>query len=136
MPTHRISRTSGFTLIDILVVVIILGILATVIISQFGSASKDAKLASLRYTVNVVQEQLEIYRFQTNSRPSVDNFWLQLSDRQVVDGKNVGPWIMMAAVNPFSGGTTVGASSASGFAWAYDLENNRFYGNAAGTWIP
>ena len=32
----------GFTLIEILIVVIILGILAAIVIPQFGSASKEA----------------------------------------------------------------------------------------------
>jgi prepilin-type N-terminal cleavage/methylation domain-containing protein len=43
------SRTNrkGFTLIEILIVVIILGILAAIVIPQFTNASKEAKQSSL-----------------------------------------------------------------------------------------
>ena len=47
--TH--GRKSGFTLIEILIVVIILGILAAIVIPQFSNASNDARKSSLASTV-------------------------------------------------------------------------------------
>jgi|SRR5438477_1200796 len=56
----------GFTLIEILIVVMILGILAAIIIPQFGNASKDAKQASLVSTVQTLRAQISMFRLQHN----------------------------------------------------------------------
>ena len=39
---HRIARR-GFTLVELLIVVVILGILATIVIPQFSNASQQAR---------------------------------------------------------------------------------------------
>ena len=41
------TRRAGFTLVEILIVVIILGILAAIVIPQFTNASQDARESSL-----------------------------------------------------------------------------------------
>ncbi len=41
-PSHNNSYRQGFTLIEILIVVVILGILASVVLGQFGNAADDA----------------------------------------------------------------------------------------------
>jgi general secretion pathway protein G len=68
----RESRT-GFTLIEILIVVMILGILASIVIPQFGSASKEAKYASLVSSVQTLRGQIGLFRLQHNDfLPGVD----------------------------------------------------------------
>ena len=63
-PTRGFAR--GFTLIEILIVVIILGILAAIVVPQFGSASKEAKQASLVTTVQTLRSQIALFRLQHN----------------------------------------------------------------------
>src|SRR3954469_23937982 len=58
--------TKAFTLIEILIVVMILGILAAIIIPQFGNASKDAKTAGLVSTVQTLRGQIGMFRLQHN----------------------------------------------------------------------
>ena len=57
---------SGFTLIEILIVVMILGILAAIVVPQFASASKEAKQASLVSTVQTLRGQIALFRLQHN----------------------------------------------------------------------
>src|SRR5438132_1670954 len=61
--THR-TRKSGFTLVEILIVVIILGILAAIVIPQFTSASQDARKNSLVSQLQTIKAQLELARLQ------------------------------------------------------------------------
>src|SRR5204862_2599192 len=58
------TRKTGFTLVEILIVVIILGILAAIVIPQFTSASQDARKNSLVSQLQTIKAQLELSRLQ------------------------------------------------------------------------
>jgi general secretion pathway protein G len=58
---------SGFTLIEILIVVILLGILATIIIPQISVSSDDAKLNALKTNLSGMRGAIELYYYQHNN---------------------------------------------------------------------
>ncbi|MBL0926417.1 MAG: type II secretion system protein [Phycisphaerales bacterium] len=58
------TRRAGFTLVEILIVVVILGILAAIVIPQFSRASSDATKSSLRRQVQMINNNIELYRVQ------------------------------------------------------------------------
>lgn len=58
---------SGFTLVEILIVVVILGILAAIVIPQFTGASTEAKESSLRSNLQAMRSQIELYKIQHNA---------------------------------------------------------------------
>ncbi|MFP4105659.1 MAG: prepilin-type N-terminal cleavage/methylation domain-containing protein [Phycisphaerae bacterium] len=57
-------KRKGFTLVEILIVVIILGILAAIVIPQFTEASSDARNSALRSDLQTVRSQIELYKVQ------------------------------------------------------------------------
>src|SRR5439155_22548245 len=57
-------RRSAFTLVELLIVVIILGILAAVVIPQFSDASTDARVSSLTTNLATMRGQIELYKLQ------------------------------------------------------------------------
>jgi general secretion pathway protein G len=57
---------SGFTLVEILIVVVILGILAAIVIPQFTEASTEAKTSSLCTDLQTMRSQIELYKIQHN----------------------------------------------------------------------
>jgi len=59
----RVSRR-GFTLIEILIVVIVLGILASIVIPQFSNASQESREATLRDCLHYLRTQVQIYKAQ------------------------------------------------------------------------
>ncbi len=68
----------AFTLVELLIVVIIIGILATIVVPQFSNASQDATLSSLRTTLDTVKDRidLECQKSPTNAYPSsIDASW-------------------------------------------------------------
>ena len=64
---NRPERDDGFTLIEILIVVILLGILATIIVPQFRASSDDAKLSALETNLNNMRDAIRLYYCQHNN---------------------------------------------------------------------
>src|SRR5438105_7827710 len=60
MPTVR----AGFTLIEILIVVTILGIIATIVVPQFSTASNTARENMLKDELRYLRTQIVVYKAQ------------------------------------------------------------------------
>jgi prepilin-type N-terminal cleavage/methylation domain-containing protein len=58
----------GFTLVELLIVVIILAILAAIVIPQFSSATVDASESALDSNLNVLRSAIDLYRVQHNGK--------------------------------------------------------------------
>jgi prepilin-type N-terminal cleavage/methylation domain-containing protein len=65
---RRLKDQSGFTLIEMLVVVIILGILAMIIVPQITVSTEDARLNTLQTNLNTVRSAIELYAAQHSSK--------------------------------------------------------------------
>jgi general secretion pathway protein G len=61
---QMMKSCKGFTLVEILIVVVILGILAAIVVPQFTEASGEAKEARLLQDLQSVRSQLELYKLQ------------------------------------------------------------------------
>lgn len=66
----RKSARKAFTLVEILIVVVILGILAAIVIPQFTDASDQANLSTQNSMVQTLQSQCELFRAQTGAYPA------------------------------------------------------------------
>jgi general secretion pathway protein G len=55
-------RQRGFTLIEVLIVVVIVSVLAAVIIPQFTDCSNDAKSSTLKHNLYTMRAQIEMYK--------------------------------------------------------------------------
>lgn len=103
---------SGFTLVEILIVVVILGILAAIVIPQFTSASDEAKQSALRSNLQTMRAQIELYKIK-NVVPDTPPATLAA----MVPG-----YLMAIPVNPYNSlatevATAPGADDNSG--WSY-----------------
>ncbi len=63
----KLNNQAGFTLIEMLIVLIVLGILAMIIIPQVSVSTEDAKLRTLQTNLNVMRSSIETYYAQHNS---------------------------------------------------------------------
>jgi general secretion pathway protein G len=77
MDTHkgrmrRLGADRGFTLLEMLIAVVILGILAMIIIPQFTASTDDAKSATVKADLSALRSAIETYYQQHNgSYPGV-----------------------------------------------------------------
>lgn len=65
---HLLRNKQGFTLVELLIVVIILAVLAAIIVPQFGSSTEDANVSNLKTNLVSLRTATEIYYQQHNAR--------------------------------------------------------------------
>jgi general secretion pathway protein G len=58
----------GFTLVEILIVVVILGILAAIVIPQFTDAATESKQSNLVTSLQTMRSQIELFKIQHNDK--------------------------------------------------------------------
>jgi general secretion pathway protein G len=124
------SRTrTGFTLVEVLMVAVILAILAVVVVPQFSDASTDVKTSALRATLQTVRSQLELYKAQHNgSYPPapVGGVWKEMTQKTNVSGATggsdakYGPYLQTMPINPVDDTTDVASAQDGTNGWAYD----------------
>jgi len=115
--------TKGFTLVEILIVVIILGILAAIVIPQFTEASAEARVSNLMTNLQTIRSQLLLYKTQHLENYPADGdgegdaeFEDEMCNYSDEDGNTsatpdsdhpYGPYLTSVPVNPISNDNTV-----------------------------
>jgi general secretion pathway protein G len=128
------TRKSGFTLVEILIVVIILGILAAIVIPQFTNASQDARKSSLVSQLQTLRSQIELFKLQHgDTLPDLVTNWNPMTQTSTYNNNTFGPYMQAIPINPLNGlskvadgivDTTVtpwtSTAAAAGIAFIYD----------------
>ena len=122
----RVSR--AFTLIEILIVVVILGILAAIVIPQFTDASQQAMESSVVTQLQTLRSQIELhdiqwplFPFEPLTAPVAGSPWgaLVIGDL-AMDPDYTGDYLQMEPKNPMmNGSTAVAALVGGGVGWIW-----------------
>jgi general secretion pathway protein G len=68
----RRRAQSGFTLIEIMVVVVILGILAGIVVPRIMDRPDTARVEAAKQDIRAIESALNLYRLDNNHYPSTD----------------------------------------------------------------
>ncbi|MDH4396118.1 MAG: type II secretion system major pseudopilin GspG [Limnobacter sp.] len=66
------SRNTGFTLIEIMVVVIILGILGTLVVPKIMGRPDEARVVAAKQDISSIMQALNLYRLDNSRYPSTE----------------------------------------------------------------
>jgi prepilin-type N-terminal cleavage/methylation domain-containing protein len=108
---------AGFTLVELLIVVVILAILAAIVIPQFSISTVDAKESALDVNLSALRSAIELYKLQHGVYPGAAS---AVATTTCTAGTGTGI---------ATGGTGVTASQAF-------IEQLTMYSNAAGGTCP
>jgi general secretion pathway protein G len=122
----RTRINKAFTLVEILIVVVILGILAAIVVPQFVGAVEDSAITTTQTELEKLRRAMEVFQVRNeNSLPVVtagDGTWGDLI-------AGTGEYLKEAPSNPYVGGANsrviVIGSAADGayqsaYGWVYD----------------
>jgi len=66
------KRAQAFTLLELMVVVVILGILAAFIVPRISKRPEDARVTKAKIEISNLEQALELYYLDTGVYPSID----------------------------------------------------------------
>lgn len=95
------NRANAFTLVEILIVVVILGILAAIVIPQFTKASESAVRSTLKSQLQTLVSQIELYRVRNRGTyPEIgdgqsNNGWGDLIDEGYIKTEPLNAYVGM-----------------------------------------
>lgn len=128
---NRVRR--AFTLVEILIVVVILGVLAAIVVPQFGNATGEASAGTTNHELEKLRRALDVYQARWSSAlPPIeagDGTWGPL-----VGGG--GEYLKTAPRNPYVGGAngrviTIAAEADAAFqseyGWIFDPATGRVW---------
>ncbi len=155
------SKT-GFTLVEILIVVVILGLLGVIVVPRFSNASATARASMLADDLRTIRTQIAVFRAQhlgvsagypdcdTSQAPTEAAFVAHMTMASKASGETAapgtagfryGPYLREMTVNPVNGKNTVqvigdaGAVPAAGDnsdGWIYQPATLTFKADASG----
>lgn len=156
-------RKKGFTLIEVILVVTILGILAALVLPTFSDHATAARESAAKSNLMTIRSQIELYRLQHNGIPpgyvngtdaGLDVLALQFVGTTAVDGVAspstiplspfiYGPYLKKIPKNSFNNLSTIAyVAQATAFSaavdgtssgWLYKKETGEFVINWTGT---
>ena len=113
----RTQVRKAFTLVEILIVVVILGILAAIVVPQFTNATQDAQAGNIQTQLDTLNNQIELFRARTNSYPNGGSLTGTNWDDMIQGG-----YLKSVPKNPYNGSSTVadkGSSAPATDGWTW-----------------
>ena len=118
---ERIKRKQGFTLVELLVVIVVLAVLAAIVLPKFMNSSNRSKESALKSDLKLVRNAVSLFQADTGNYPNTlaDLSETTVGSVKVAGGAAVkaadwhGPYLESVPTDPISG-TALGYDSGTG----------------------
>ena len=133
---HRASRRSAFTLIELVIVVLVLGIIAAIAAPKIFDTATSARESASRQSLTVLRGAVELYRAQNGAYPTAATITTDL--RPFLQGPFPAPQVGGNAGNATVAASTqnpITTAEAGTDGWAYNATTGEVRINAAAPYI-
>lgn len=110
-------KESGFTIVELLIVIVVIGILAALVVTTFSGIQKKARDSERQTDINAVHGQVEAYYAQNGKYPTLTN----LNNTSFVTGELKG-LDASALHDPKNTGTAVAAGTGTPGTYVYSYD--------------
>jgi general secretion pathway protein G len=126
----RTRVRKAFTLVEILIVVVILGILAAIVVPQFTRATQEAQGGNVLSQLDVINTQMELWMarhngFMPNDLPPTDSLagydWVSMITPQANDPDS-GGYLKSPPVNPITRSSSIVDDFTVGEGWVWRVD--------------
>ena len=106
----------GFTLVELMIVIVIIGVLVAMAMANFGKSGEDAKVARAKSDARTLAGAVQIYYSDTGKTANILKTLtagggseqelcktLMATDTSPATGETVGPWMSSCPIPPWSG---------------------------------
>ena len=134
----RRSTQSGFTLVDMMITITVMGILAAIVVPKFLTANKETNTAAIKANLRTIRTQLISYYKDHNTYPTLADFNDQMTKSSDFVGGTAdvgtpgypyGPYIVEVPSNPETKTNDVGNGVVGSSAWFYNPLTGEFLAN-------
>jgi len=73
MVSFKKFKNRGFTIVELLIVIVVIGILATLVITTYNGIQEKARDTKRKTDINAIQGQVEAYQAQNGKYPTLAN---------------------------------------------------------------
>jgi general secretion pathway protein G len=148
----RPRNADAFTLVEILIVVVILGILAAIVVPQFSNASQTARENTMKDDLRYLRTQIGCYQAQHDSvapgvkADFVSEMTMFTNDSGATQAAGdathkFGPYLLSMPANPLNGLTTIKLSTDADLTtdvdgltgWIYNASTQQIIANQTGS---
>jgi general secretion pathway protein G len=139
---RRDSRPqTGFSLVEVLIVIVLMSVLAGIVVQNFLTITDDADLKLAMHNLGVFRGTVELYRGQHNGKLPPDSM-LELLNSTDVEGQignspshRLGPYLLAIPGNPLTHSTRITAiktdrptkAQTNGGGWLYNPVSGRIW---------
>ncbi len=110
------KRNQGFTIVELLIVIVVIGILALLVITTYSGIQAKARNSKRQSDLKSIQTQLEAFFSQNGYYPSLGD--LNSSSWLASNMKSLDQNALIDPSNPTQSKTLVGAAAAKSYAYA------------------
>ena len=91
LSTHSPKNQRGFTLIEIMVVVVIMGIMAALVVPKLMGRADDARITAAKQDISTIMQSLKLYKLDNQRYPTTEQ-GLQALVSKPVSGPAANNW--------------------------------------------